>query len=161
MGVFVGVEMGDVDAGTLELLHLGGGFAFDVVFADSAAQERLDEVDERGAKVFAVGADERGDAFRGRDGSSVGEDDVAADAESGVGMGDGDCVLEGGAGGHEGGGGEGVGLMKLRDGAVDAWSEAEVVRVDDESGRHRFGAAREPVAILAWRSSVASLRLAT
>jgi hypothetical protein len=32
--------------------------------------------------------------------------------------------------------------VKFRDGAVDAWSEAEVVRVDDESGRHRvYGAA--------------------
>jgi hypothetical protein len=52
-------------------------------------------------------------------------------------MGDGDCVLEGSAGGHEGSGGEGLGLVKLRDGTVDAPSEAEVVRVDDQSGSHR------------------------
>ena len=141
MGVLVGVKMGDVDAGTLKLLHLGDGLAFYIVFADGAAQESLNEIDERGAKVSAVGADERGDAFRGRDGSSVGKDDVAAHAESRVGMGDGDGVLECGAGGHQSGGGEGLGLVKLRDGTVDAWSEAEVVRVDDESGRHGFGTA--------------------
>src|SRR5437899_3224204 len=95
--------MGDVDAGTLELLHLGYGFAFDVVFTDCAAQEGLNEIDERGAEVFAVGADEGGDGFRGRGGSSVGEEDVAAYAEGWIGMGDGDGVVEGGARGHEGG----------------------------------------------------------
>ncbi len=135
--MLVGVKMGDVDAGTLELLDLGDGLAFDIVCTDGAAQESLNEVDERRAKVLAVAADERGNAFRGRDGSPVGKDDVAADAESRVGMGDGDGVLECGAGGHQGGGGEGFGLVKLHDGTVDAWSEAEVVRVDDESGRHR------------------------
>ena len=108
--MFVGVEVGDVDAGALEFLDLGEGFAFDVFFADDAAEESLEEVDERGAEVFAVGADEGGDAFGGRDGDAIGEDDVAAYAECGVGMGDGDGVLEGRAGGHESGGGEGVGL---------------------------------------------------
>ncbi len=61
---------------------------------------------------------------------------MAAYAERGVGVGDGDGVVEGRAGGHESGGGEGAGLVKLGDGAVDAGSEAEVVGVDDESGRH-------------------------
>lgn len=64
----MGVEVGDMDAGTLKLLHLGDRLAFDIVFTDSAAQECLDEVDERGAKVFAVGAEERGNAFRGETG---------------------------------------------------------------------------------------------
>ena len=59
---------------------------------------------------------------------------MAAYAEGGVGVGDGDGVVEGGAGGHEGGGGEGAGLVELGDGAVDAGGEAEVVRVDDEAG---------------------------
>src|SRR5712691_5779227 len=119
--------MGDVDAGTLKLLHLGDSFAFDIVFTDGAAQESLNEVDERGAKVLAVAADERGNAFGGRDGSPVGKDDVAAHAESRIGMGNGDSVLECGAGGHQGGGGEGLGLVKFRDGTIDARREAEVV----------------------------------
>ena len=37
VGVFVRVEVGDVDAGALEFLHLREGFALDVVFADGAA----------------------------------------------------------------------------------------------------------------------------
>jgi hypothetical protein len=136
VGVLVGVEMGDVDAGALELLNLSDGFAFDIVFADGAAEKGLDEVDEGGAKVFAIGADEGGDGFRGRDGGSVSEDDVTAYSEGWIGMGDGDGVLEGSAGGHQSGGGEGFGLVKLRDGAIDARSEAEVVGVDDESRSH-------------------------
>ena len=44
--VFVGVDVGDVDAGALEFLDLGEGFALDVIFADAAAEERLDEVAE-------------------------------------------------------------------------------------------------------------------
>ena len=137
VSVLVSVDVGDADAGTLELLHLGDGFAFDVLFADCAAQESLDEVDERWAKVFAVGADEAGDRLGRGDRSSVGEDDVTAYSEGWVGVGDGDGILERCAGGHERGGGDGSGLVELRDGAIDAVSEAEVVRVDDESGRHR------------------------
>src|SRR5205814_7517124 len=102
-----------------------------------AVRGGLVEVDERGAKVFAVWGDEGGDGCRGRDGTSVGEDDVAVYPEGWIGVGDGDGVVEGGAGGHEGGGGEGVGVVKLCDGAIDTASKAEVVRVDDESGRHR------------------------
>ncbi len=144
VGVFVGVEVGDADAGALQLLDLGEGFALDLVFADRAAEERLDEVEQRGAEGFAVGAKEGGDAFGRRDGGAVGEDDVAADAEGGVGAGDGDGVVEGWAGGHESGGGEGAGLMELGDGAIDARGEAEVVCVDDEAGRHgRFDRRRK------------------
>ena len=64
---------------------------------------------------------------------------MAADAEGRVGVGDGDGVVECGAGGHEGGGGEDSGLMELGDGTIDAGCEAEVVCVDDEAGGHYFG----------------------
>jgi hypothetical protein len=37
VGMFVGVDMGDVYAGALELLNLGDGFAFDIAFTDGAA----------------------------------------------------------------------------------------------------------------------------
>ena len=136
MRVFVGVEVRDVDACALEFLDLGGGFAFDVGGADLAAEEGLNEIDEGGAEGFAVGAEECGDAFGRGDGDAVGEDDVAAYAEGGVGVGGGDGVGKGWAGGHESGGGEGPCPVKLDDGAIDAGGEAEVVRVDDESGRH-------------------------
>ena len=65
---------------------------------------------------------------------------MATDAEGGFGEGDGDGVVERRAGGHEGCRGEGAGLMKLGDGAIDAGGEAEVVRVEDEAGRHTIKA---------------------
>ena len=131
VSVLVRVEVGDVDAGALELLDLGEGFALDVVFADVAAEEGLCEVDDAGAKGFAVAAEEGGDALGMGYGNSVDEGDVAADAESGVGVGYGDGVVECGAGCHEGCGGEGSCLMELGYGAVDAGGEAEVVRIED------------------------------
>ena len=68
VGVFVGVEVGDVDAGALEFLDLGEGFALDVLFADVAAKEGLEEVDEGGTEGLAVGAEEGGDGRRGETG---------------------------------------------------------------------------------------------
>jgi hypothetical protein len=45
---------------------------------------------------------------------------MAAYPEGGTRVGDGDGVVEGIARCHEGGGGEGVGLVKFCDGAIDA-----------------------------------------
>lgn len=56
VGVFVGIDMGDADSGALEFGDLGGGFAFDIFFADGAAKEGLDEIDEGWSEGFAVGA---------------------------------------------------------------------------------------------------------
>lgn len=135
--VFMGVEVGDVDAGALKFLHLSDGLALDIVFADGSAQQRLDEVDERWAKGLAIGTEQSGDAVGMRDGNPVGKDNMAAYAEGGVGVGYRDCVLEGWTGRHQRSGGDGPGAMKLSDGAVDAGSQAEVVCVDDEPGSHR------------------------
>lgn len=66
---------------------------------------------------------------------------MAAYAECRVRAGDGDGVFKRRARGHEGCGGEGVGLVKLGDGAVDARGEAEVVCVDDEAGHECVGLA--------------------
>ena len=137
VGVFMSVQVSDLDAGELKLLDLGAGFAFNVVFANFAAQESLNEIDERGTKGFAVGADERGNAFRSRDGDPVGENDVTAYAEGWIGVSDSNCVIEGWASCHQSCGGEGPRLVKLSNGAVDARSQAKVVRVDDQSGSHR------------------------
>jgi len=67
----------------LELLPLGDGFAFDIVFADGAAQESLNEVDERGAKNSCRRGDEGG-MLSGRDGGSVSEDDLTATPRVGL-----------------------------------------------------------------------------
>jgi hypothetical protein len=137
--VFVGVDVGDVDARVYETGDLRIGFAHDVFLTDLTEEKSAEEGDEGGAERFAVGADEGGDLL-GRGGrSAICEDDVAADAERGVGASDGDGVLECGAGGHEGGGGERSGLVELKDGEIDARGEAEVVCVDDEAGGHDFG----------------------
>jgi hypothetical protein len=138
MRVFVGVDVSDVNADALEFLNLGESFAGDVFFANLAAEEGLDEVDERGAEGPAVGTDEGWDGFGVGDGDAVGKDDVAAYAEGWVGTGDGYGIVEGCAGGHEGCGGESAGLMELGDGPVDAWGETEVVGVNDETGRHSY-----------------------
>ncbi len=136
VGVFVGVDVGDVDAGALKALDLRGGFAGEVVGTDGVAEGGLGEVGEGGAEGFAVCAEEGGDGFGVGEGHAVEKDEMAADAEGGVRAGELDGVVEGGAGGHEGGGGEDAGLMELDDGAVDAGGEAEVVGVDDEAWRH-------------------------
>jgi hypothetical protein len=136
VGVLVGVEVGDANAGALELVELGKGFALDLGLADLAAEEGLEEIEEGGAEASAVGAEKGGNGRGAGDGEAVGEDDVEADAEGGMGVGDGDGVVEGGAGGHKSGGGEGAGLMELADGAVDAVGEAKVVCVEDEAGGH-------------------------
>ena len=66
---------------------------------------------------------------------------MAADSEGGMGVGDGDGVVERGAVGHQRGGGEAPGGMEFCDSAIDARSEAEVVGVEDEACR-RVGAQR-------------------
>jgi hypothetical protein len=136
VGVFVGVEVGDGDAGALELLDLGEGLDGDLFFVDLAAKEGQDEAGQFRAKGAAVGAEEGGDGIGGGDGDAVGEDDVAADAEGGMGEGEGDGVVEGEAVGHEGGGGEDAAQVEFKDGAIDAEGEAEVVGVEDEAGGH-------------------------
>jgi len=104
----VSVEMGDVDAGALEFLNLGDCFAFDFFFANVwPAQETLNEVDKEGRKVFCRRAEKLGNALRS-EAEFPWEEDVRSRAESRIGMGDGDGVLEGGAGGHQGSGGDGL-----------------------------------------------------
>lgn len=136
MRVFVGVDMGNVDAGALEALDLGLGFTRELGRPDGIAHRGLGEVDDGRPEGFTVGAEQRGDVFRVRERDAVDENQVAADAERGVCMGVGDGVGEGGTGSHEGGGGEGTGLVELGDGAVDAGCETEVVCIEDEAEGH-------------------------
>ena len=52
MGVLVGVDVGDVDAGALEALNLGLGFACEIGFVDGVAEGGLGEIEELGRKVL-------------------------------------------------------------------------------------------------------------
>lgn len=136
MCVLVGIEVRDVEACCLELADLCEGFGSDVGCAQLTTHDCEDEGEERGAEVYVVGADKRGNGGGGRGGSAVGEDDVAADAERRVALRDANGVVEGRACGHEGGGAEDAGAIKVFDSPINAWSKAEVVRVDDEAGWH-------------------------
>jgi hypothetical protein len=62
---------------------------------------------------------------------------MTTDPERGPCKGESYSVVERGAGGHEGGGGNGAGIVQLGDGTVDAGRETEVVRIDDEANCHR------------------------
>ena len=143
MGVFVGVKVGGVDACGLNHSNLCEGFAGDLGGVDALEKEVSYEIQQRRAENGAVRAEcgERGGVG---DGDSVGQDDVTANAEGRVRAGDCDGVVERGAGGHEGSGGECACGMEFGDGAVDAGGETEVVGVEDEAGGHRFDCSGEP-----------------
>jgi hypothetical protein len=79
MGVFVGVDVGDGDAGGLKLADLRAGFEFDLCGTDAAREECGEEAAKGRAKTTAIRAEERRDGFGWRDGSAVDEEDVAAD----------------------------------------------------------------------------------
>jgi hypothetical protein len=125
-----------VDAGPLQLLDLSQSLALDVVLSYRSAQQCLYEVEERRTKRLPIGPEQGGNALRMRDGDAIGQDYMAANTKGLVGMGDGHGMIERSPVGHEGGGGQNMGLMKLGDGAIDARGEAEVVRVDDEASSH-------------------------
>ena len=131
VGVLVGVDVGDTEAGSLEAANLRSGFGFDFGGADAAGVEVDGEAAEAGAQGLAVGAE--GGNLRGRQrGDGVDEENVAADFKGGVGLGDGDGFDKKRGGSHEGRGGKRVALVEFSDGAIDAGGEAEVVGVDDE-----------------------------
>jgi hypothetical protein len=63
VGVLMRVDVGDVDAGALEVLDLGEGFDGYLVFGDFAAEDGEEEVWEGGAEGLGVGTEEGGDAM--------------------------------------------------------------------------------------------------
>jgi hypothetical protein len=136
--VFVSVYVSDGDTGMLEALDLSESFTLDLFFADLTTKKGADEVEERGAEGLLIRAEKRWDAYGIGGGRAIGEDNVAADTDGGIGAGESGGIIEGGAGGHERGGGKGSAAVKLDDGAIDAGGEAEVVCVDDEAGGHDF-----------------------
>ena len=120
MRVLVRVQVGDGDACTLQLCDLREGLAGDVGWVDATEEERAEESRQAGTERLLVRADEGRDGRGCRDWDAVGKDDVAADSEGWMGVGDGDGVVERGAIGHERGGGEAAGGVEFCDGAIDA-----------------------------------------
>jgi hypothetical protein len=136
MNVLVSVDMGNVDAGLLELLNLGLSLACQLGSRDFTAQDGPHKIEQGGTEGSAVGAEKRWDSLRRRDRSSVDEDDVAAYAEIWSRAGESNGFRERWTICHEGRGREDACTMELQYGAIDAGGQAEVVGVDDEAGRH-------------------------
>lgn len=136
VGVFVGINVCEFQAGVLKLLDLCECLALDVVLRDGAAEDAEREICERGAEGTAVGAEQCWDACWVRDWCAVDEDDMAADSERRAVERDRDGVIEGCTVGHEGCGGDGARFVQFGDGAIDAARETEVIRINDESNRH-------------------------
>ncbi len=138
VGMFVRVEMGHREPCGLQLSDLGEGFRADVLCSKMPPQSGGGKGDQGSVEALSVGANQGRNGVRGRDGGAVGEDDVAANAESRIAVCDGHRVREGRAICHEGCGAESAGAVKLFYRTIDADGEAEVVRVDDEPSGHGF-----------------------
>src|SRR5580698_9274984 len=134
--MFVRIQMGDVNTGSLQFLHLSKSLALDVVFSDDTTKQRLYKIEEARPKCLTVGSQECRDALRVRNGDTIGKDDVAADTEARKGASNSDGIFEGRPGSHERCRGKGFGQMELRDGAVDTCREAEIVSIDNKASSH-------------------------
>ncbi len=122
VGVFVGVEVGGLEAGGEDFFRLEAELGEDVPLAGGeGAEEGGDIGGERAAGLGEAGA--------------LDDLEVDADVEGGVGVGELDGVVEAGAGGHEGGGGEDAVEVGFEDAGVDFGGEAEVVGIDEEMAR--------------------------
>jgi hypothetical protein len=136
MRVLVAVQVRDADADTLQLLDLGERFADNVFLTDAAKEKCADELGKCRPESLTIRAEQTGDGFWWGDRRSVGEDDVATNSERGVSVGDSYGIVEGPAVGHQSGGGEDPGSVQLADRPVDAWSEAEVIGIQDQACGH-------------------------
>ncbi len=136
MRVLVGVQMGDGDAGGLELANLRNGFALDLARGDAAAEEVHHERGEAGAQA-SLGR-ERGEFRRMQLRAAIHEDDMASDAERGLH----ECGVhrfaEGAARRHQRCGGQHFGRVQLQDGAVHAFRQTEIIGIDDEAALRRL-----------------------
>ncbi len=81
MSMFVRVDVCDVDAGVLKLFYLRESLTFDIVPTDLAAQQSLDEVEERGAKGLAIRPKKGWDALRRRRWNPIRKDNMTTHAE--------------------------------------------------------------------------------
>ena len=130
MGVLVGVEMGEREAGGLELRHLRRRFGSDFGGGKAVAQGGTRKAHEPRPESRAVG-ERRNLSWRGH-GYKLDQINMTADRKLRQGAGKGNGFVQLSAHGHHAGGGDNAALVRLGDGAVDARGKAEVVGVDDE-----------------------------
>ena len=95
-------------------------------------------VEQRGTKTPAVRSEKGRDVLRRRCWNTVSKNNVATYTERWMSERDAYGVIKRSACGHERCGRKSLRLMKLCDSTVDTVSEAKIVRVDDESRRHRI-----------------------
>lgn len=129
--VLVAVEMSGPDAGGENALDLGVEFAFDGVEGDAVGDHAGIE-GFRIAEKFAGGIDQIAEKRGVRERAALGEIQMDADGERGMGARGGNGFVKGGGIGEQGGAGDDAGRVGFDDGAVDARGYAEIVGVDDE-----------------------------
>lgn len=138
MRVLVRIEVSNLNASTTKLLNLCKSLLFHLVLVDLAAQQRLHKIDKRRTKHLAIGTQQCRDALRRRDRDAIREGDVTANTKGRISAGKRHSIVERRTGRHQRRRGQRPSLVKLHDGAVNPTSETEVVRIDDESGRHKY-----------------------
>ena len=119
VGVFVSVGVGGRNAGGLDFVGLGGEFAVEIQLAG------VDGAGERWG-IFGQG-------FLGEERMASDEDEMSANVERGVGMGELDSVIEGIAIGHESGGGDDPAGVGVDNAGVHVAGESEVIGVDNQA----------------------------
>ncbi len=136
VGVLVGVNVGDGDAGGLDATDLRDGLALDFRSVDAAAEEVDHELGEAGAETST--GRERWKLAGMERRVAIHENNVAADSER--------CLHEGGVrgvakgcpGGHQCRGGQDFEGIQFQDGAVHAFRQTEIIRVDDKAALCRL-----------------------
>ena len=102
MGVLVRVDVRYAETGVLQASDLGFSFAGDFVWTDPAGECGAGEAEQGGPKAQAIGAEECPYRAGLKNGSAIGENDVATDTKLRVLEGEIDGIGERRASGHEG-----------------------------------------------------------
>lgn len=136
MGVLVSIDVRDRDTGLLQLADLSLGLSFDVALANMTTQQGMYEGQKGRAKAPSVRTDQRWNLRRIGRRYTVGENDMAADAERGGPPRNLHGVVKGWSGGHQGCRGQHACVMQREDRAIDSFGQSKVVGIDDELRRH-------------------------
>ena len=101
VSMFVSIDVGNIDTCALKLLYLSKRLALNIILANDAAKQCLDEVDERGTEGLTVSTKERGNAFRMRHRNTVSKDNMTADAKCRIRVRNGNSIVKRRTGSHE------------------------------------------------------------
>jgi hypothetical protein len=140
MGVFVSVDVRNVDSSRLNLANLCGGFRGDFLGIDVASDRARRKSEQPIAKAGIAG--KRGKLLRGKNRPAIDQNYMATDAEFWDRFGQLSRLFEGRTIGHEGGRSDNATDVSFNDGPVHARSESEVICVDDQAP-HRASLAGE------------------